>query len=29
MRLYAEAAALFDRLLVHFVAVFQAPSTTR
>jgi excisionase family DNA binding protein len=29
MRLYAEAAALFDRLLVHFVSAFQAPSITR
>ena len=26
MRLYAEAAALFDRLLVHFVAAFQRPA---
>jgi excisionase family DNA binding protein len=26
MRLYAEAAALFDRLLVHFVAAFQSPT---
>ena len=25
MRLYAEAASLFDRLLVHFVAEFQEP----
>lgn len=29
MRLYAEAAALFDRLLVHFVAAFHAPSPSR
>jgi excisionase family DNA binding protein len=28
MRLYAEAAGLFDRLLVHFVAVFDSPPTT-
>lgn len=28
MRLYAEAAALFDRLLVHFVGAFQSPSQT-
>jgi excisionase family DNA binding protein len=26
MRLYAEAAALFDRLLVHFVAAFHRPA---
>ena len=29
MRLYAEAAALFDRLLVQFVVAFQSPSPTR
>ena len=27
MGLYAEAAALLDRLLLHFVATFQAPAT--
>ena len=28
MGLYAEAATLLDRLLLHFVATFQAPSPT-
>ena len=29
MGLYAEAAALLDRLLLHFVATFQAPTPTQ